>query len=304
METKQDGATTEQKCIAIQTAWERFQAIERSGPLALSFPQFIETFTPLRKLTEAIFHRVRSEAGTPQIIVFGLGRLCVEDFAEILFLAEHGYGYAAIKLLRGLYERAVVTETIVENPDREGRRFFNYFAVDAMKFQNRAKGVYENRWTTDPEGMKKWFDEVKADYKYAACESCGQVPQQSWTTYGLDALAGNLGKDSADPKLKKLGEQLRKAYLTCAALPNSHIHASMFGLSQRLVGAFGGDLRFKEDSQVDQVEFALSQAHGLFTLVLHTQNNFFNLGMDEQLQHIRNDWFTAWPSVGEEIEAS
>jgi hypothetical protein len=33
----------------------------------------------------------------------GPGRLCLEDFTEIVFLVEHGYGYAALKLLRGLY---------------------------------------------------------------------------------------------------------------------------------------------------------------------------------------------------------
>ena len=36
-----------------------------------------------------------------------LGRICVEEFNEILLLAGNGRGVGALKVLRGMFERAV-----------------------------------------------------------------------------------------------------------------------------------------------------------------------------------------------------
>ena len=133
--------------------WEKLDAIHRAEFLAEQFPRFITAFGPLHEAIVKVFAcNLTEDASRVDIVVYGLGRLCLEDFAEILFLAEHDYGYAAIKLLRGLYERVVVNETIVENPEVEAARFFDYFPVDdrgldlppfltqPVKTQNPSKG--------------------------------------------------------------------------------------------------------------------------------------------------------------------
>ena len=91
------------------TIWEKLEAVEHFNALAAIFPQFMTVFPSLRALTSLVFDRTFTGAGTPHIIIYGLGRTCLEDLTEILFLAENDYGYAAVKLLRGLYERAVGT---------------------------------------------------------------------------------------------------------------------------------------------------------------------------------------------------
>src|SRR6266496_4234520 len=176
------------------TIWDKLHAVHKYTFLAEQFPRFMAAFEPLHIATQTIFNRRIDGAATPDIIVYYLGRLCLEDFTEILFLSAHDYGYAAIKLLRGLYERSVVNEIIIENPEKQGDRFFNYYAVDAMKFQNRSKNVYQERWTKDYPDLERWFAEVKNDYKYQKCNTCSQTPQAAWTDHGLDALAGALGK--------------------------------------------------------------------------------------------------------------
>src|ERR1035438_4516864 len=124
-------------CVA--TIWEKLDAVHKYTFLAEHFPRFIAAFGPLDDAIRHTFYCGLDEsAATPvDMAIYGLGRLCLEDFGEILFLSQHDYGYAAIKLLRGLYERAVVSEVIVENPTTEGERFFKYCAVDAMKFRNQ-----------------------------------------------------------------------------------------------------------------------------------------------------------------------
>src|SRR5438034_8810614 len=69
-------------------------------------PAFVSTLPSLYELLRKLF--VRTFSTTPQsLAVFGLGRMCVEDLIEILFMIEHGFDLAGLKLLRGLYERAI-----------------------------------------------------------------------------------------------------------------------------------------------------------------------------------------------------
>lgn len=50
-------------------------------------------------------------------MIFYLGRLCAEEFNEILLLAGNGYGIGAFKLLRGMYERSVTAYRLHLHPE-------------------------------------------------------------------------------------------------------------------------------------------------------------------------------------------
>lgn len=277
------------------TIWDKLDAVHKFAFLAEQWPRFVAAFGPLSEACKQTFScGIDKQAAKPaDIAVYGLGRLCLEDFAEILFLAEHDYGYAAIKLLRGLYERAVVNEIIVEDPKEEGARFFNYYTVDERKFNRRGMESFAG-WADDPSNMKASFEEYKGDYKYEPCSVCGLAPQRSWTKYGLDALAGKLGATTNDRNLRELGKELKGLYLACASVPNLHIHASMASILQRLEEKSAAYV-FMDGSQKDQVEYALSQAHGLMILALNTQNQYFNLGLEVTLERLREDRTLAWP---------
>jgi hypothetical protein len=219
------------------------------------------------------------------IAIYGLGRLCLEDFTEIVFLVEHDFGYAALKLLRGFYERLVVTETITENPVEEGNRFFDYYVVDERKWHRRAKTVYAG-WDEDPSGLAESYDAKVDKFKYEPCAACGKPPQQSWTKHALDALARELGKATNDPELKRYGKELKDLYLTCTSLPNAFIHASMFSVLHRLTSQPG--------QPFDPGKYALSYAHLLLVIAIDTQNRRFDLGIDLLIEQLHADRSMAW----------
>ncbi len=66
---------------------------------------FFERFLNLQAALNIAFRREETTSGLADMVVFFLGRLCVEDFTEILLLCGNGYGMGAMKLLRGMYER-------------------------------------------------------------------------------------------------------------------------------------------------------------------------------------------------------
>jgi len=71
-------------------------------------PSFYPAFERLMTLGNKCFGRPIQPKNRTEDICFGLGHTCREDFLEVLSLAVNGYGNGASKLLRGLYERAVV----------------------------------------------------------------------------------------------------------------------------------------------------------------------------------------------------
>ena len=268
--------------------WSRLEAFGNSVSLQKRFPRFVSCYPRLHDaIKQAFACALDLSTGNDKadIAIYGLGRLCLEDFTEIVFLVENDFGYGALKLLRGLYERVVVAEIIIESPVEEAARFYDYFVVDERKWNRRGKAVYA-KWNEDPSGLAEFYDEKIDKFKYEPCVTCGKPPQQTWTRHPLDSLAGELGKATNDPELRNYGKELRDLYFFCAALPNSHIHASMYSILQRLTGQPEGPL--------DPRNYALSYAHLLLVLAIDAQNRRFALGMDSLLEQLHADRANGW----------
>ena len=78
-------------------------------------PKFRPAFERLMALANRCFGRAIHPKDRAEDVCFDLGHTCRADYLEILFLAVNGFGIAASKLLRGLYERAVALAYIVKH---------------------------------------------------------------------------------------------------------------------------------------------------------------------------------------------
>ncbi|MHA1402099.1 MAG: hypothetical protein ACTSQE_17265 [Candidatus Heimdallarchaeaceae archaeon] len=76
--------------------WEAF--LKRHSTLTDKLKLLFET------LDKVFIREVKTDKEADRVVFF-MGRLCVEDFMEILLLCGNGYGIGGMKLLRGLYER-------------------------------------------------------------------------------------------------------------------------------------------------------------------------------------------------------
>ncbi|MDA2926548.1 hypothetical protein MYX78_04830 [Acidobacteria bacterium AH-259-G07] len=96
---KENSILKEVESFGFQEEWNRFK--ERHG-------LFFERFHHLGSTLDKIFIRELSGPEPVDKVVFYLGRVCCEDFMEILLLCSNGYGIGGLKLLRGMYERTVI----------------------------------------------------------------------------------------------------------------------------------------------------------------------------------------------------
>jgi Family of unknown function (DUF5677) len=116
-------ATDRQIIFGIRGEWKDF---EKRHPL------FFERFPHLGKALNTAFIRTGTSSEAIEKFVFLYGRLCSEDFFEVLLCCGNGYGAAAQKLVRSLYERAVTLQYLHEHPE-ELNEFLDYHYIQNYK---------------------------------------------------------------------------------------------------------------------------------------------------------------------------
>jgi Family of unknown function (DUF5677) len=101
---------------------------------------FFERFPNLQTALNIAFLRQETTTGMADMVVFFLGRVCVEDFMEILLLCGNGYGTGAMKLVRGMYERAVTARYLHLHPEQV--HDFLVYRVNAHRTAQAIENVF------------------------------------------------------------------------------------------------------------------------------------------------------------------
>jgi Family of unknown function (DUF5677) len=203
-------------------------------------------------------------------VVFYLGRIAADDFSELLLLASNGYGFGALKILRGMYERVVTSAFISKNP-AEVRHFFNDSPI-------KRQGIWRRSLEWMPELQQRYHAEqietLEQSYRQALqkraetiCKKCGQPKtQEAWTRRDLETMA-----KETDPNLASL-------YAACYLKPTCHSHATSFGIERRLNGH-----NYRDSSEAEARQ-ALHLSHNLILRVLWLQDAYFNLGLEAEIE--------------------
>ena len=241
-----------------------FGDTEKSRTFLSRNPQFPAALERLMTVANKCLARVEPPSEKQvEHICFWLGHTCRHDFVEILFIAINGYGGGATKLLRGLYERAVTIDYIIQNPEKVGR-FIRFAALQehrAIEAALRAGltevqiDVAASPGNTVAE-IRNRFEQHKAEFKATECRVCGVKTPASWDV-------------DFSSMVRKVGDPYNKLFLICNNGPNFLIHATLASTSQR------DDAREEADAQA-----AVIVATELFLLVLKSQDTLFGLNLD------------------------
>ena len=256
--------------------------------------KFYPAFERLVQLSNKCFaRRLPTPYYGPDYTLFSLGESCRQDYMEILFLAVHGYGTGASKLLRGLYERAVALAYMLQNRDKV-ERFCNFAAVQEYKAMKDAlKVTDEDQWIaamgehyTTAEVTAR-FEAVKEDFQQTDCKKCGtKRPAISW---GIDVAS----------MVQKVGEPYTTYYLGAYTNANLQIHAtaaSALRISEK-------DPSRRLADQRAEADFALFCASMLLVEVLRHQNTLMALSLDDEIQEAENAIARVWREAIDAREA-
>lgn len=216
-------------------------------------------------------------------VIFGVGRLCAEDFLEILLLCGNGYGIAALKLLRGLFERAVTIAYLHQHPE-ESLAFINYYFIRQHKLYKKLESLGKEIAIPreERENVEKEYQALKQTYLVTDCKKCNtQRVNHNWNKLDIVSMANQT----------PLADLVAQSYY----LPLSHAHSTAFSLMHRIDFLPSGGVTFKPESQPRDADIALISAHRIMLHVLDVENQHFQPeGLQGALGNATQSYENTW----------
>ncbi len=246
-------------------------------------PLWPERFMNLVKAFDMAFSRVAVMSEPEDKFVYLYGRMCVEDFMEILLVCGNSYGAAGMKLLRTMYEHTVTLRYLHEHPD-EVDTFMNYHHVQQYKLmkpilETFGRNVLSSETVAD---VERKYAEVRDEFMVTDCKKCGTKRlNHTWNKLDFVSMAKQTGG---------IGTLIVGGYF----LPLRHAHSTFGGLTERLE-LTNERMGFQADAQPEMADQALMLAHNIILNVMELQNERFKIeGLGEQLQTCLRDYLEIW----------
>ena len=243
---------------------------------------FLERFPRLQQAAELIFNQMQLAEPIDKF-VYMYGRVCLEDFCEILLCCANGNGQAAQKLLRGLYERAVTLEYLHEHPE-ELTDFYDFHRLSQRKLKiacenTMGKDVFTDEMASE---IEEGFEEIKDKFMVTDCETCGTKKlNHSWNKLDFVAMANKTS----------IGKLIVLGYY----IPLRQAHATVASMTSRMVATEDGGISFEQTAQRGPADNALRVSHNILLNVLRVENEHFKIpGLKAQYDICLQDFIDVW----------
>jgi len=220
---------------------------------------------------------------TASNLIFHLGLMACDDFNAIAILSGNGAGFAALIILRSMYERLVTALYIAKKPS-EARRFAESSPIYKLNYLTRlrelipeVKARYDDAFMDQ---VRKDAEAAKARRKQSICSKCNQpITNEAWTRVSLDVMAREVDVD--------LESLYGPIYIegTCQA------HANSLGMERRLEETDSG-YRYKSVSD-NEASLAVQFAHRLLLKLIVMQSKHFGLKDEQEIA----ERFTAYNAI-------
>jgi hypothetical protein len=256
---------------------------EEATQFDLRHPLWHQRMPRLVHAIDLAFTRTQTMSTPEEKFVYFYGTLIAEDFMEIFLVAVNGYGVAAMKLLRSMYEHTVTLRYLHDHPDEVGA-FIDYNHVQQYKLMRPIVGTFGTDVLppeTVPE-VERRYEEVKNQFMVTDCRKCGtKKVNHTWNKLDFVAMAKKAGA---------IGTLIVPGYF----LPLRHAHSTFRAITDRLENK-DGHLSFQRESQPKLADDALMTAHNCVLVALEIQNERFTVeGLEAEMQGCLRDWAEIW----------
>src|SRR5256885_9801671 len=228
--------------------------------------------------------RVEVMKGSADKFVYFFGRIILEDFMEVALVCYHGYGVAASKLVRSMYEFTVTLRYLHEHPD-EADTFLAYHLVQQDKLTSRlietfGESILPAELIAE---IKRKAAEVKEDFMIPVCDHPGSKMRLNHTWNKLDFVA----------MAKKAGE-IGKLIVPGYYFPLRDAHPTFGGLTERLE-IVNEQMSLKGNAQPEIADRSLMTAHNCILDALKVQSEHFKIeGLEDAIQVCYRDFVRVW----------
>jgi hypothetical protein len=246
---------------------------------------FFKRFPNLKAAIDGICVRKVVSSEKADLIVALLGRLCVDDFMQILVLSGNGYGTGALKVLRQLYEKAVIASYLHKYPEGTDD-FLDFFWVNQHRLGEAIKNTFgeDSLSGKDVDETKRTYELVLDRFMVPDCKKCG-------TTH-LTGLWNKMDFVSMVREVDELGKLIVNAYY----LPTQQTHIMIRLTLARTSKVEDDELNSVWDAQSNDADNALRYGHIVLLTNLEMQTKHFALtSLQDEVEtcftHYREIWF-------------
>jgi hypothetical protein len=254
--------------------WRAFQDRNR---------RFLEKFPTLKEALDTAYVRQTTVSTSADKAILFLGRLCIEDFMELLCLAANGYGIGAMKLLRGLYERAVTASYLALHPE-DAQAFLEFRFISRHKALQAylGGGTTDVRWKKRALEVAEDYEKVRERFRVTDCKKCATTKvNHTWSALDFASMA----------KSTALGILLAQAYYE----PLNHAHSTAEAIMTRLERQADGEIGFKPGPQRNDADRAVQVAHSVLVALLEVQAKHFAMpALAEKAATCAEDYVEVW----------
>ena len=245
---------------------------------------FIEKYPHLRKLFIKVFNRkISKDDSDADRVIFDLGFICCEEFNELILLCANGYGIAAQKILRSIYEKAVTADYLHKFPD-EATNFLEYGDIHLHKDLHHSKLENDEQLKEEIDYINENYNKIKDKFRTTVCKKCGTTrPMYSWIKYDTQTLA------------EKGESLLENFYNEVYFQPTMQSHTTILAILSRMnIDEKTDALYISDKKQRSVARSVLRLTHIIIFSVLDTQNRQFKLGIDDELMERAKDLELCW----------
>ena len=245
-------------------------------------PLWQERMTRLTHAINSAFTRTQMMTSAEDKFVYFYGTLVAEDFMEIFLVAVNGYGIAAMKLVRSMYEHTVTLRYLHDHPNEVGA-FIDYDHVQQYKLmkpimETFGKDVLPAETVAD---VERRYGEVRDKFMVKSCDCGAMRVNHTWSKLDFVSMAKKSGA---------LGTLIVPGYFW----PLRHGHSTFRAITDRMQ-TVDGRMEFKRESQPVLADQALGLAHNCILVVLEIQNERFKVeGLGAEIQACVRDWVETW----------
>jgi hypothetical protein len=256
---------------------------EEATKFDLRHPLWHQRMPRLAHAIDLAFTRIQTMNTPEEKFVYFYGTLIAEDFMEILLVPVNGYGVAAMKLLRSMYEHTVTLCYLHDHPDEVGK-FMAYDHVQQYKLvrpigDTFGPGVLPPQTVED---VERRYAQVKEQFMVTDCKKCDtKKVNHTWNKLDFVSMAKKTGA---------IGTLIVPGYF----FPLRHAHSTFRTITDRLEKR-DGHLGFQRESQPKLADEALMTAHNCLLVALEIQNERFKVeGLEAEMQACLRDWAEIW----------
>ena len=264
--------------------WACFQTTHRA---------FLRHVPSVVALAEHAFAKPEHPEEAVDRAIYGLTKLCVEEFMEIIVLCGNGYGIGGLRLIRTLYENAVIARHLHLNP-QDGALFLDYLFVSEKKILD---AIERETGQPTPDALREQsdreFTRVKGPFEVELCPDCHRRGMNyRWSKLDFIAMAN---------KARGLDDLVIPAYRDALR----YTHAGVGGLFARLEGNAEG-VWYRTAPHPEEATSALLLSNDIVLRVIAFYIEHFKIeGLDDELRRGVDEYRKVWePRMAGKTEGS